>query len=262
VVTSVALVHSELFGTIEAVARTKGELVEGLPAAGTAVLNADDPLVAGMAERTEAGVLTFGSTPTADVAVERLVLDDALRPRFELRTPAGSVEVRLAAAGAHMALNAAAAVAVGLALDLPLDQLAAGLEQARISPWRMEVTRSPDGALVINDAYNANPTSTRAALKALSAVPARRRVAVLGAMAELGPEGPDEHRRIADEAAAAGVEVIAVACPAYGPSARHADELEQARRLLGPPGADTAVLVKGSRVAGLERLADQLLSPS
>jgi UDP-N-acetylmuramoyl-tripeptide--D-alanyl-D-alanine ligase len=259
VVTAVALVHSELFGSIEAVARTKGELVESLPPTGTAVLNADDPLVAAMAARTDAAVLRYGRTAQADVVVDRLTLDDALLPRFRLHTAVGEAELHLPVAGEHMALNAAAAVTVGLALGVPLDALVDGLTRARVSPWRMEVVRGRNGELVINDAYNANPTSVRAALRALLAVPAQRRVAVLGPMAELGDEGPAEHRNVADEATAAGVAVLAVGCPAYGGSARHVATGAEARAALGPLGPDVAVLVKGSRVAGLERLAAELV---
>lgn len=259
VVTAVALVHSELFGSIEAVALAKGELVEALPADGTAVLNADDPRVAAMSARSAAPVLTYGRSASADVVVESLRLEDGLRPRFALRTPVGSAEVVLRVAGEHMAANAAAAVAVGLAVGVPLDQLVVGLHGARVSPWRMEVSRAASGALVINDAYNANPTSVRAALRALLAVPATRRVAVLGTMAELGEEGPDEHHHIAAEAAAAGVDVIAVACPAYGAAAHHVADLASAGQVLGPLGPDDAVLVKGSRIAGLERLAAELI---
>jgi UDP-N-acetylmuramoyl-tripeptide--D-alanyl-D-alanine ligase len=259
VVTAVALVHSELFGTIDQVARTKGELIEALPPGGTAVLNADDPRVLAMAGRTPAPALTFGRSGSADVRVEDLAVDDLLRPRFTLRTPQGSAAVGLAVAGAHMAVNAAAAVAVGLAVGAPLDGLVEGLTAARLSPWRMEVDRAASGAVVINDAYNANPTSTRAALEALAAVPAGRRVAVLGAMAELGVEGPSEHDAVAREAVGRGVEVIAVACPAYGPSARHVADLDGAVDALGQLAPTDAVLVKGSRVAGLERLAGRLL---
>jgi UDP-N-acetylmuramoyl-tripeptide--D-alanyl-D-alanine ligase len=259
VVTAVALVHSEVFGSIEAVARGKAELVAALPPSGVAVLNADDERVAAMAARTPARVVTYGHRPGADVVVDELALDEALRPRFVLRTPAGHHRVGLAVAGAHMAANAAAAVAVGLALDLPVDRLVEGLGGARVSPWRMEVARAPSGALVINDAYNANPTSVRAALAALAEVTAARRTVVLGPMAELGPEGPAEHRAVAGEARAAGFRVLAVGCPAYGDAADHVADVAAAVDALGPLDDADAVLVKASRVAGLEQLAAVLL---
>ncbi len=262
VVTTVALAHSELFGSIEGVAQAKGELIEALPADGRAVLNAEVPLVAAMASRSSAPVLTFG-TERGDVRATGVVLDELLRPRFTLEGPSGSVEVALEARGAHMAVNAAAAAAAALAVGVDLADAAAGMAGAQLSPWRMEVGRSPAGLLVINDAYNANPTSMRAGLAALGEVAAEHRVAVMGAMAELGDEGPAEHLAVAEEAAAAGVTVIAVAAPAYGTTVRHVADRAEARAALAdvaPLDATTAVLVKGSRVAELEVLAAELLA--
>jgi UDP-N-acetylmuramoyl-tripeptide--D-alanyl-D-alanine ligase len=266
VVTRVALVHSELFGSIEAVAEGKGELIASLPPTGTAVLNADDPLVAAMGQRAAGEVLTFGALPTAadqprpGVGFGPVSIDRTLRPSFELSYRDELVPVTLEARGAHMAANAAAAVAAAVAAGVPFAAAVAGLADAGVSRWRMEVGEAPSGLVVINDAYNANPTSVRAALGALGEVPARRRVAVLGAMAELGDEGPAEHRRVADEAVAAGFEVVAVAAPEYGPSATHVADRSEALARLADLGADDAVLVKGSRVAGLEAVARTLLA--
>ena len=158
-----------------------------------------------------------------------------------------------------MATNAAAALAAALAAGVPIDRAVAGLETAGISRWRMDLTETPDGALVINDAYNANPTSMRAALRALAELEADRRIAVIGLMAELGDEGPAEHLAVVAEAGAAGIEIVAVDAPQYGPDARHVDSREAAIAALGPVGAGDAILVKGSRVAGLERLAAVLV---
>lgn len=260
VVTCVAGAHTELFGSLDGVALGKGELVEALPRSGTAVLNADDHRVMGMKSRTAADVLTFGSR--ADVAVTDLRLDGNMRPTFRLSTPWGSAEIRLGLAGAHMAMNAAAAIAAGGACGSPLDAMVAGIEAAGPSAWRMEVATSVSGAVIVNDAYNANPTSVRAALAALEESAADRRTAVLGVMAELGDEHDDEHRAIAQEAAAIGVRLIAVDAPFYGPGVEHVDSIEAAAGALGPLSADDIVLVKGSRVAGLERLAEILLGPS
>ena len=259
VVTTVALAHSELFGSIEGVALAKGELVEALPADGVAVLNADNPHALGMAGRASCEVVTFG-VDGGDVRATDIQLDDVLRPSFVLATPSGSVDVRLDARGAHMALNAAAATAAALVVGVDLDDVATGLAGASLSPWRMEVAKAPSGVVVINDAYNANPTSMRAALRALTELPASTRVAVLGAMAELGDEGESEHRAVAAEAAAEGVRVIAVAAPAYGADAEHVADRDAAAVALGEIGAGAAVLVKGSRVAGLENLAADLLA--
>ncbi len=259
-VTRVALVHSELFGSIEAVARGKGELIEAVPAAGTAVLNADDPLVAAMAARTDATVLTYGHAVGADVRLSAVELDDVLRPRFVVESDHGKAEVELMARGAHMAHNATAAIAAALAAGVDFDRAVDGVRSAELSRWRMDVQRRADGLIVVNDAYNANPTSVRAALDAIVRLPADRKIAVLGVMAELGDESQAEHVSVAEEAAAAGVEVIAVAAPDYGPTATHAVDLDEAATALGPVGAGVAVLVKGSRVAGLENLARDLLA--
>jgi UDP-N-acetylmuramoyl-tripeptide--D-alanyl-D-alanine ligase len=187
VVTAVAAVHTELFGTIDDVAVAKRELVEALPVSGTAVLNALDERVRAMATHCSGRVLTFGGV-RADVRADDLTLDDELRPSFTLVTPWGATAVTLSVRGAHQVANALAAAAAGLACDVPLDEVAAGLASARLSRWRMELTRAPSGVLVLNDAYNANPTSVAAALESLAPLDARRRGAVRGVMAGLGPE--------------------------------------------------------------------------
>lgn len=251
VVTRVAAVHTELFGTIDDVARAKGELVEALPDQGLAVLNAGDIRVAGMAERTSAQVVTFGEG--GDVRAQDIALDDELRASFRLVSPWGSTDVRLGAArGLHMVENALAGAAVALGSEVPLDVVAEGLARAPLSPWRMELLRSPAGGLILNDAYNANPTSVAAALRSLAALPARRRVAVLGLMAELGATSEDEHRAIGDLARDLGIEVVAFDVPAYG--GLLVRELDEAGQAVGDVDEGVAVLVKGSRVAGLERL--------
>jgi UDP-N-acetylmuramoyl-tripeptide--D-alanyl-D-alanine ligase len=253
VVTRVAAAHTERVGDIDGVARAKGELVEALPASGCAVLNADDERVAAMAARTSARVLTFGHH-AGDVRVEQLRLDELARPSFVLRTPWGSIDVSLSVSGSHMAVNAAAASAAALAIDVPLEVVADALATASLSPWRMEMLRTSSGAVVLNDAYNANPASVRAALQTLAALPAARRVAVLGVMAELD-DPVREHRAIAAEVRELGIELLAVGTDWYG-SAPVTDPVSA----LGAIGAGTAVLVKGSRVAGLEQVAAQLAS--
>lgn len=258
-VTCVALAHSELFGSLAEVARGKGELIEALPPEGTAVLNADDPNVVAMADRTGARVLTFGTGAGADVRLESVTVDRLLRPTMVVAVDGGRTELTLQVRGAHMALNATAALAAALAAGVPLERAVDGLAAAGSSRWRMEVVEAPGGALVVNDAYNANPTSMRAALRALTELEADRRVAVIGVMAELGDEGPAEHRAIVDEALAAGIEVVAVAAPAYGERAHHVPDRDGARRAVGSIGPGDAVLVKGSRVAELERLVADLV---
>jgi UDP-N-acetylmuramoyl-tripeptide--D-alanyl-D-alanine ligase len=262
IVTAVADAHLEMFGSIDEVARAKGELVEALPADGVAVLNGDDPRVAAMAGRTSASVLTYGvgEGSTADVVATDVELDDLLRPRLVLRSPWGVIPVQLRVHGAHQAANAVAAAACALALGVDLDDVVEALGAAAISGMRMQVDRAPSGLVVVNDAYNANPTSTRAALDALAALPVTgRKVAVLGLMAELGPDGDELHRDVAAAAAARGIEVVSVAAPAYGVATAVDDPAAAVARLLGLAAGD-AVLVKGSRVAGLEAVADALLA--
>ena len=258
-VTCVALAHSELFGSLEQVAEGKGELIEALPADGVAVLNADDPLVLAMAARTEARVLTFGRDREADVRLLSTSVDRLLRPTLVVEAGGERAELRLESRGAHMAFNATAALAGALAAGVSFADAVDGLAAAEISRWRMEVLEAPSGGVVINDAYNANPTSMRAALAALAELDTDRRVAVVGIMAELGEEGPAEHRAIVDEAADLGIEVVAVDAPAYGERARHVADRGAAKELVGSVGPRDAVLVKGSRVAELERLAADLV---
>ena len=254
VVTVVALAHAEMFGTIESVAAAKGELVEALPSDGAAVLNADDALVAAMAGRTTARVVRYGvETPGVDITAERVALDEALHVSFLLRSPWGDAEVRLGVRGLHQVGNALAAAGAALVAGVAVDRVAIGLGAAQPSPWRMALTTTTTGALVLNDAYNANPTSMVAALDALRALPATRRIAVLGVMAELGPDGDLEHQRIAAYADELGIEVLAVNAPDYARTT--VPDIEAALAALGPIGDGDAVLVKGSRVAGLEQLA-------
>ena len=254
IVTRVAAVHTQTFGTIEAVAEGKGELVEALPADGTAVLNAGDPRVAAMAGRASAAVLTFGDG--GDVRAERVAVGDDLCASFLLVTPLGAAEVRLAARGRHMVENALAAAAGALACAVPLDGVVAGLEAASLSSWRMELSVTRGGTRVLNDAYNANPTSMAAALRSLAGMQARRRVAVLGLMAELGETSDDDHAAVGELARSLGIEVVAVGVAAYGGTL--VPDVDAAATLLGDLGPNDAVLLKASRVVGLERLAARL----
>jgi UDP-N-acetylmuramoyl-tripeptide--D-alanyl-D-alanine ligase len=152
--------------------------------------------------------------------------------------------------------NALAAATAALVCDVPLAAVAAALGEARLSQWRMDLVTLPSGARVINDAYNANPPSMAAALEALAALPARRRVAVLGTMAELGETSAADHRAVAARAAELGIEVVAVAAPDYGVAT--VADLDAAAAALAGLGEGDAVLLKGSRVAGLERLLSLL----
>ena len=254
-VTRVAEAHSDRVGGIEGVARAKAELIEALPVDGTAILNADDHRVLAMASITRGRVLTFGESERADVRATRLTLDDSVRPSFVAVTPWGEFEVRLGVSGRHMAVNAAAALAVVGSLGADVGAGAAALSDVGLTPMRMSVVRTASGGTVLDDSYNANPTSMRAALDALAAMPAQRRVAVLGRMAEISdPEA--EHLAIVRYAAERGISVIAVDTDLYG--VEPCDGHEAAVAAVGSVAGGEAVLVKGSRVVGLERVAAAL----
>ena len=273
-VLNVGTAHIGEFGSAAAIAVAKGEIVEALPAEGTAVLNADDPLVAAMASRTRARVLTFGAAG-ADVAGLDVVLDDLGRPTFVLAHEGHRAPVRLAQVGAHQVANATAAAAAALAVGVPLEAVAASLGTARpASRWRMELTERADGLVVLNDSYNANPASMVAALDALAAITrrtGRRAVAVLGEMLELGPGAEQAHRDVGRAAAERGTDVLlVVGAPALADGAREvagwkgevvlvASRDEAAAWVGENAGARDAVLVKASRGAALEEVAAALV---
>ena len=274
-VLNIGSAHLGEFGSREAIAQAKGEL---LADSRVAVLNADDGLVLAQAGRAPGRVVTFGTTADADVRAEHLELDEDGRPSFRLVTAGGSADVRLQLRGAHNASNALAAAANALEV-LTLDRVAAALSSAvPQSRWRMEVVERADGVTVVNDAYNANPESMRAALKTLAVMSrgkARRTIAVLGHMAELGEDTREAHmdlgrfvvrldvtQLVVVGAAAGGIHAGAVLEGSWGDESIHVPDVNAALELLRAelaPG--DVVLVKGSRSAGLERVAAGLLEP-
>ncbi len=255
IVTTVGAAHTSEFGSVEAVIEAKGELVESLPLNGFAVLNAEVPGVLAMASRTSAEVITFGRDE-GDVHATSVVRNADLTSNFDLQTPWGSASVTLGARGDHNVVNACAAAAAALAAGLSLTNVVTGLARPDLSPWRMELLRTPTGTLVLNDTYNANPLSVEAALRSLVELDASAHVAVLGVMAELGEESDAEHERMAALAAELGVRLISVDAP-YGGDDQVPNAFDAATIVLGL-GPDDAVLVKGSRVAELERLVEVL----
>jgi UDP-N-acetylmuramoyl-tripeptide--D-alanyl-D-alanine ligase len=293
VVLNVGHAHAGEFGGLDQVARAKGELVEALPADGVAILNADDPRVLAMAARTQARVVTFTANPHAhtphqslqshvpqpSVRAADIRLDELGRPSFTLLTPEGSAPVTLRLHGAHNVPNALAAAALASELGMNLDGIADGLGAAVArSRWRMEVHQRADGVTVINDAYNANPESVRAAIDALAHLAQDGRAfAVLGHMAELGGTSRASHEDIGEYAARVGDTGLA-GLIAVGEEAMPL--LDGARRvrswtgeaLAVPDGAaaldvlanrlkpSDVVLVKASRAAHLEGVAAELLS--
>jgi UDP-N-acetylmuramoyl-tripeptide--D-alanyl-D-alanine ligase len=271
VVLNVGQAHMGEFGSREAIAVAKGELVESLSEDGTAVLNADDERVAAMAPRTRGSVVTFGHRERADVRVEEVTLDRLGRPSFVLATAQGRVPVSLQLVGAHQAGNAAAAAAAALAVGVTLAQVGEALAAVRtLSRWRMELRELDNGVTVLNDAYNANPDSMRAALDALATIGAapgvRRTVAVLGEMRELGETSPAEHAAVGAYAAERGVDVVlvvgeaarALGAGAPGLSTFVADNEAAATWLRTHLVEGDVVLLKASNGARLYELADAL----
>jgi UDP-N-acetylmuramoyl-tripeptide--D-alanyl-D-alanine ligase len=256
------------------IARAKGELAAA--ASSLVVLNADDPLVAAMAGRTAADVVTFGTGPGAGVRASGIDTDDAGCAAFDLRAGGAAARVRLRLAGAHHVSNALAAAAVATSLGLDIAATAEALSAARPrSRWRMEVTTTGDGLTVVNDAYNANPESMRAALRALVDMSrGRRSWAVLGAMGELGSAADDEHDAVGRLAVRLGVDRLVAIGPAArrihlgaslegswnGESVAVADLAAAADLLRDELRPGDVVLVKASRAVGLERLAAAVLA--
>jgi len=280
VVLNVGHAHAGEFGGLDQVARAKGELAEALPPDGVAILNADDPRVLAMAARTAARVVTFSADPgsAAPVRAADVRLDDLGRPSFTLLTPEGSAPVALRLHGAHNVPNALAAAALARELGLDLDGIADGLGAAVArSRWRMEVRQRADGVTVINDAYNANPESVRAALDALAHMAQDGRgFAVLGHMAELGDTSRASHEQIGKYAACVANSGLAGLIAVGEEAAPMLDGARRVRSWTGeavavPDGATAldllanrlkpsdVVLVKASRAAHLEGVAAALL---
>ncbi|MBK5308056.1 MAG: UDP-N-acetylmuramoyl-tripeptide--D-alanyl-D-alanine ligase [Frankiaceae bacterium] len=277
VVLNVGSAHLGEFGSVSNIALAKGELVAA--ATSLVVLNADDPLVAAMSSRTSHRVSWFGTAPNADYRAAVISVGDDGRASFVLETPHGSAPVRLQVRGEHQVSNALAVAAAVLGEGVTTDvaQVAELLTAAGpVSRWRMEVTERTDGVTVVNDAYNANPDSMLAALRTLAVMGggSRRTWAVLGPMAELGPDGDEAHREVGRCAArlavsrlvvigsgAAGIHAGAVSQGLPAEAAARVDDIDGAAALLRAelePG--DVVLVKASRSVGLERLADAILS--
>jgi UDP-N-acetylmuramoyl-tripeptide--D-alanyl-D-alanine ligase len=272
VVLNVGSAHLGEFGSQDAIAEAKGELVTALRTDGVAVLNADDPRVAAMKKLTPARVLTFG-TGDADIRLDDLVLDRLGRPSFTLAADGVTAPVALQLVGAHQATNAAAAAAAALAVGISLEQVAASLTRVTaLSKWRMELHELPGGVVLLNDSYNANPESMRAAIDALVAIGAdpsvRRTVAVLGEMRELGADSGVSHRELGEYAAGRVDQVLVVGREAHGihdgatdagtPSVFVDDNAAAIAWLRAQVREGDAVLVKASRGARLDEVAAAL----
>ena len=273
VVTNVGVAHLEIFGSWEAIVEASAEPVDAVPSSGWAVLNADDRVVAGYRSRCPGRVMTFGVHTEADVRATDVSVGADGTASFMLHAGDERASVTLRVPGEHMVPNALASVAVGSILGVPVQDAAEAVGAATISRWRMETFTTADGVRVVNDAYNANPESMAAALKA-ARIMARgsRLIAVLGHMAELGPIAAEQHERLGELAARLPVdrliavgeaaEPIAVAGlregvePANVAAYQNPDGVLDDLREHARPG--DVVLFKGSRIAGLEKLAEAL----
>jgi UDP-N-acetylmuramoyl-tripeptide--D-alanyl-D-alanine ligase len=286
VVLNVGTAHLGEFGSRQAIAETKAELVQAVPESGAVILNLDDPVVAAMAEQTAARVVRVSRTGAADVWSGPVSLDELARPRFTLHAGETAVDVRIAVSGDHHVSNALCAAAVALQCGAGAQQVAAALAGAgTVSQHRMQVSSRADGVTVIDDAYNANPDSMRAALQALAWIARgpgqpRRSWAVLGEMAELGPEAITEHDRIGRLAVRLDVSRLVVVGEGRSMSAMHhgavmegawGSEAEKGATMVADADAAVAllhaelqpgdvVLIKASNAAGLGRVADALLA--
>jgi len=266
IVLNVGHAHIGEFGSRDAIATAKGEIVQGLATSGTAVLNADDSRVATMRSLAPGRVITYGYSENADVRIDDLTQDRLGRPSFDLRTSEGTIRVALPIVGAHMAMNAAAVVAAIAATGLPVETAVGPLASASLTKWRMELHELPNGVTVLNDSYNASLGSTQAAIDALAAVDGSRHIAVIGEILELGDESAAIHHTVGEYASTRADIVIAIGANA-APVAESAGD-----RGLAMADNDAAigwlraniregdvVLVKASRGSRLDLIADALV---
>jgi UDP-N-acetylmuramoyl-tripeptide--D-alanyl-D-alanine ligase len=270
-ITNAGAEHLEGFGTLEGVARAEGEMVAGLTPAATAVINADDEFVSLWRGSTPARVVTFGVRQRADFTatdVRASVGAHGFRTHFRLSAPQGSAAIELSLGGAHNVANALAAAAAAAAAGATLEHIAAGLAAVRAVPGRLQFKQSASGAWLIDDSYNANPSSMRAAIEVLATLSGRKWL-VLGDMGELGAFAADAHTDIGEFARTQGIERLYATGPLmqravesfgagarwYGAAAELTAALHEALRDAGP---EVRLLVKGSRSNRLERVVEAL----
>jgi len=273
VVTNVGLAHIGIFGSWDAIVRAGEEPVRWLGPEGTAILNADDPVIRAYADASRCAVVSFGTSADADVRAEEITVGDDGRASFVLSDGEDRETVELGMPGEHMVSNALAAAAVGRWAGLTVAECATALKGAAISRWRMETSTTDAGVVVVNDAYNANPESMAAALKTARRMAAGTRlIAVLGHMAELGPVSLEEHERLGELVVRIGVErLVTVGEPARAIAraairegelpedvASYDEPAEAANDVRAWVRRGDLVLLKGSRVAALERVAEAL----
>ncbi|MEE8602312.1 UDP-N-acetylmuramoyl-tripeptide--D-alanyl-D-alanine ligase [Euzebya tangerina] len=267
IVTTIAEAHIGEFGSIEAIVQAKGELVEGLDPGGVAILNADVPACAGLAQRAPGRVITVGRSGSADLSPDAVEADDHAVVTMTVK----GQRVRLPLPGQHQVTNGLLALAAAEIAEVDLETAAEGLASAAVSRWRMEIS-TVGGVTIVNDAYNANLDSMRAALATAAGMRVDgRRIAVLGFMAELGDRTESAHRTVGEVVAESGVDrlivveerAVAIAQGAQdggfdGPLDVVADAAAAATAVTGSVTAGDLVLIKASRSAGLEAVAQRL----
>jgi len=275
-ITNVGTSHLEILGTQDAVANAKSELVEAIPSDGAVFLNGDDAYSEAIALVAKAPVVYYGLGENCDVRAENITLDAESRASFDLVTAQGTVHAALPVPGRHNVYNALAAAAVALRLAVKTEQIAEGLSSAALTPMRMETLTSASGVVIVNDAYNANPVSMAAAVDTLAEMQVTgKRVAVLGDMAELGSLSELAHFRVGEQVASRPVDALITVGEralriADGAKAKGMDpdtvraclSVEEAVEVLDDTLASgDVVLVKASRVMGLEAVVEGIVTP-
>ena len=265
VLTNIGPVHLELLGSMGNIAKAKGELLEALGQEGTAVLNGDDPSVRGQARSFPGKAIYYGLDPTNDVVASGIELDVDGRPTFHVQGPDDESDVKLAVAGIHNVWNACAAITVGLEFGLPLDVCARALEDLALSAMRLEVQRNPEGAVIVNDAYNASPASVRAALDTITHMKCEgERIAILGDMLELGAMSSQAHAEVGAYARECCDKVVFIGkySEVMQEGAGEGEIFSTVEEFIESGfsvGSGDLVLVKASRGLKFERVVEQLM---
>ncbi|MBN1289794.1 MAG: UDP-N-acetylmuramoyl-tripeptide--D-alanyl-D-alanine ligase [Actinobacteria bacterium] len=275
IITNIGPGHLEKFGDQKTVARTKSEIGASLPGNGCLYIKAGDEWTGYLSKRTNAKVVKFGYGKDAAYKAVNIEVNGSGKPKFRIRGPGLSVDVALPVAGRHNILNALAAVSCAREIGVGPESIERGLAEAKLSRWRTEIKEAPGGYTIINDTYNANPQSMQAALETLSELGAKKRkIAVLGDMAELGERGPQFHFDAGRELARLDIDVLIV----VGPNARQyiegalgsglpkgsvfkgADVERAAQYLKAILEPGDIVLIKASRVMGMENIVSKIIN--
>ncbi|MFT5683734.1 MAG: UDP-N-acetylmuramoyl-tripeptide--D-alanyl-D-alanine ligase [Myxococcota bacterium] len=268
-ITNVGAAHTEGVGGIAGVAAAKGELFDGARPGDVCIINADDPHVSALPLPDGVRIIRFGTAPGCDVRLTAAAVDPTtLHTRFQVETAGGSVLSMIRSPGTHLAMNAAAAIAVGLALHCPPEQMARAITDYEPVGARQRILSIPGGPVVLNDAYNANPLSTTASLHTLAAITGRRRIALLGDMLELGDLEESGHAEMLALARSLSLDLIGLAGPRYAAACQaagapdgvlSASDARALAVLVGPRiSSGDVVLLKGSRGMAMERILDTL----